>query len=525
MVYFPEMERERVALLESAENDFDAARACHVVAEDLREHEEDLYGSIKAALDAAVLAEQENDSYRAGEAYASVALAYARLWKERADPVHLSEAMHYARMGVERLGLTERSKAVPLLTLAKMEEYTAGLSADTQTLALAVEHYGEALDAQRLSPHPTQTWGGITLMIAAKYETASFKLSKGRDASALSNAHAAIAQLEAIQPIDAAQAYNREVWLAVAHMDLAAALRPYDLDRAREHLRTAKALVAANMADPDPERRKLHHVEDDLRRLSATFVTRKRPTTFVRRADYYLRRRDTLPARIADKVCDKRGEAYFESWQKRWLVDFPIGLAGTIFTAPLVIYFCARVWIEDGRPVLYRDIRLGKCGELVKVTKIRSMRKGADKLPQEEIARINHELGPAADPRNLEVGKTMRRWEFDEMPQFWAMLRGKLSAVGIRIIQQQCRDSMARVLDPRDMDRWDRAYQRNRGVGNSNAFRRKHRKDDTKRIHDNLTDDREASVGHDYYVWIMTTLTTLEQMKESFDKRQKDGFV
>jgi exopolysaccharide biosynthesis polyprenyl glycosylphosphotransferase len=83
------------------------------------------------------------------------------------------------------------------------------------------------------------------------------------------------------------------------------------------------------------------------------------------------------------------------------------------------------VWLDSGRPVFYRQKRVGMDGREFDVIKFRTMRADAES-----------ESGPVwaerADPRVTRVGRFLRRWSFDELPQFWSVLRGDMSLVGPR---------------------------------------------------------------------------------------------
>ncbi|OGK19657.1 hypothetical protein A3D80_01990 [Candidatus Roizmanbacteria bacterium RIFCSPHIGHO2_02_FULL_40_13b] len=231
------------------------------------------------------------------------------------------------------------------------------------------------------------------------------------------------------------------------------------------------------------------------------------------RVDRYLRREDTILAHVAawfspdvPENSEFPGHYYLGSHRKRWLVDVPFGIAGTAITAIPIAVFGTAVWLEDHGPIFYLDERMGPHGETIQVRKIRSMRLGADKISPEEVDRINLSVGPGDDPRNTRVGRVMRRFEIDEMPQFWQVLKGEFSMNGIRVMKQSFRDSMAKSVDPGDMEKWDAAYDRGPGIYNPNASRTKHRKDDKKRIHDDLLYDRRASLGFDFYLQTVTDL-------------------
>jgi exopolysaccharide biosynthesis polyprenyl glycosylphosphotransferase len=107
------------------------------------------------------------------------------------------------------------------------------------------------------------------------------------------------------------------------------------------------------------------------------------------------------------------------------LVDIIGGIVGTILSAPLIAVFAYLVYRESPGPVIYRQLRLGQHGHPFWIYKIRSMR-----LDAESDGRVG--WSTASDPRRLRIGSFMRRWNIDELPQFWNVLKGDMSLVGPR---------------------------------------------------------------------------------------------
>jgi len=81
--------------------------------------------------------------------------------------------------------------------------------------------------------------------------------------------------------------------------------------------------------------------------------------------------------------------------------------------------------LQDGGPVIYRQVRVGLRGEPFTIFKLRSMRVGAE-----------DGLGPMwslkDDPRCTRFGGWLRRYGLDELPQLWNVLRGDMALVGPR---------------------------------------------------------------------------------------------
>jgi exopolysaccharide biosynthesis polyprenyl glycosylphosphotransferase len=107
------------------------------------------------------------------------------------------------------------------------------------------------------------------------------------------------------------------------------------------------------------------------------------------------------------------------------LLDLAGAVVGTILSAPLIGLFALLVYRESPGPVIYRQLRLGQHGRPFWIYKIRSMR-----LDAEGDGRVG--WSTPGDPRRLRIGAFMRRWNIDELPQFWNVLKGDMSLVGPR---------------------------------------------------------------------------------------------
>jgi exopolysaccharide biosynthesis polyprenyl glycosylphosphotransferase len=110
--------------------------------------------------------------------------------------------------------------------------------------------------------------------------------------------------------------------------------------------------------------------------------------------------------------------------EKRAL-DILGAIVGLILACPLIALFALIVFVESPGPVFYRQRRLGLKGKPFEMIKIRSMR-----LDAEKDGRPGWTV--ADDPRRLKIGGFMRRWNIDELPQFWNVLKGEMSLVGPR---------------------------------------------------------------------------------------------
>ncbi|RMH18421.1 MAG: exopolysaccharide biosynthesis polyprenyl glycosylphosphotransferase [Acidobacteria bacterium] len=106
------------------------------------------------------------------------------------------------------------------------------------------------------------------------------------------------------------------------------------------------------------------------------------------------------------------------------VADVVLSLLILLASSPLLLVAAASVLLADGRPVLYRQTRVGQYGRRFTMLKLRTMRRDAE------------DRGPvfaaADDPRVIPLGGLWRRFRIDELPQLWNVLRGEMSLVGPR---------------------------------------------------------------------------------------------
>jgi exopolysaccharide biosynthesis polyprenyl glycosylphosphotransferase len=122
-------------------------------------------------------------------------------------------------------------------------------------------------------------------------------------------------------------------------------------------------------------------------------------------------------------------------FQKR-AFDFCFALAALIGTSPLLIAAAAAIKLTSKGPVFYPSERIGLDGKPFTMLKFRTMVDGADKqIPG--LLSLNESQGGMLfkireDPRVTPVGKILRRYSIDELPQFINVLRQDMSVVGPR---------------------------------------------------------------------------------------------
>ena len=117
-------------------------------------------------------------------------------------------------------------------------------------------------------------------------------------------------------------------------------------------------------------------------------------------------------------------------------LDIAGGLVGMLLLSPILLLVALAVKIDSRGPVLFSQDRAGLGGRRFRMHKFRTMRVGAD-AEKQSLAHLNH-TGDSrlfkipSDPRITRVGKFLRRWSLDELPQIWNVVRGEMSLVGPR---------------------------------------------------------------------------------------------
>lgn len=125
-------------------------------------------------------------------------------------------------------------------------------------------------------------------------------------------------------------------------------------------------------------------------------------------------------------------------WAKRAL-DLAIASLSLVMLWPLLLACAIAIKLDSPGPVLFRQRRVGRGDRRFELLKFRSMRVDAEKL-KEQVAELNFHGGAIArgmfkingDPRVTRVGRFLRRYSLDELPQLINVLRGEMSLVGPR---------------------------------------------------------------------------------------------
>jgi lipopolysaccharide/colanic/teichoic acid biosynthesis glycosyltransferase len=105
--------------------------------------------------------------------------------------------------------------------------------------------------------------------------------------------------------------------------------------------------------------------------------------------------------------------------------DVAIAAIGLVVLSPLLLVAAIAIKLGSGGPVIYRQQRVGRGGEAFELWKLRTMREGAD--PVGVGTAVVH-----GDPRVTAVGRILRRFSLDELPNLVNVLRGEMAIVGPR---------------------------------------------------------------------------------------------
>lgn len=103
-------------------------------------------------------------------------------------------------------------------------------------------------------------------------------------------------------------------------------------------------------------------------------------------------------------------------------LDIVGSAGGLLIAAPVLIISAAAIVATDGRPVIFRQQRVGRNERPFEILKFRSMRTGAPGI----------QVSSDRDPRITGVGAVLRKTKIDELPQLVNVLRGEMSLVGPR---------------------------------------------------------------------------------------------
>jgi exopolysaccharide biosynthesis polyprenyl glycosylphosphotransferase len=120
-------------------------------------------------------------------------------------------------------------------------------------------------------------------------------------------------------------------------------------------------------------------------------------------------------------------ETPLEGWSRfvKRAFDLAVASSALLVLSPVMLLVALAIWLEDRRPIFYRQMRMGLDGKPFAIVKFRSMRVGAE-------ADTGAVWAEKDDPRRTRVGRFIRAWSIDELPQLWNVLVGDMSVIGPR---------------------------------------------------------------------------------------------
>jgi exopolysaccharide biosynthesis polyprenyl glycosylphosphotransferase len=117
------------------------------------------------------------------------------------------------------------------------------------------------------------------------------------------------------------------------------------------------------------------------------------------------------------------------------VIDFTVALLGLVLLFPVMGLVALAIKLESQGPIIFSQLRVGKGGRRFWIYKFRSMVDDAE-AQKEQLLSLNEADGPLFkikdDPRRTRLGKWLRKWSLDELPQLYNILRGDMSLVGPR---------------------------------------------------------------------------------------------
>jgi exopolysaccharide biosynthesis polyprenyl glycosylphosphotransferase len=117
------------------------------------------------------------------------------------------------------------------------------------------------------------------------------------------------------------------------------------------------------------------------------------------------------------------------------VIDVAIALTALVVAAPTMLAIALLVRLTSRGPVLFVQERAGLAGRSFRMLKFRTMADGADDRLS-EVVDLDGLTAPAfkvrRDPRATPLGRVLRTWSLDELPQLWNVLRGEMTLVGPR---------------------------------------------------------------------------------------------
>jgi Undecaprenyl-phosphate galactose phosphotransferase WbaP len=126
------------------------------------------------------------------------------------------------------------------------------------------------------------------------------------------------------------------------------------------------------------------------------------------------------------------------------VMEIGLILISSWFVFPIIGLIAFLIWLDTGNPIFYKQERIGKGGDKIRIWKFRTMVPNADRILEDYLqrypkVRIEWESTQKIkeDPRITGIGRFLRGLSLDELPQIWNVLKGEMSLVGPRPIMRE----------------------------------------------------------------------------------------
>lgn len=142
---------------------------------------------------------------------------------------------------------------------------------------------------------------------------------------------------------------------------------------------------------------------------------------------------EIMPPENASRNSNFGGRQFYGLFKR--IADSVISGLVLLFSLPFILLIAIAILIDDGRPIFFGHKRQSRNGEGFRCWKFRTMRRDAETMVA-QLRKLDHADGPQVfiknDPRVTRVGKVLRKYHLDEIPQFFNVLMGEMSLVGPR---------------------------------------------------------------------------------------------
>jgi len=195
------------------------------------------------------------------------------------------------------------------------------------------------------------------------------------------------------------------------------------------------------------------------------------------------------------------------------LLDLAVSIPAAVVATPVITTLGFAKKVEDGGSMFFVQERLSHVpGKTINLIKIRCMRPNSD--AGSGNVQIAQGLKPSEDPRNTKLGSFMRKYQFEELPQLFQVVLGKLSVIGLRPNTKYNLDHLQNTWSQDRFEKWRDAYLSGRlGLSGVNQVFGSQFKEDDKRYHTDVFYTKHASLGLDLYLLWKTAIKLLVETK------------